>query len=260
MAANTVVITRPAGQAEGLARRLSACGRDCKLFPLLEILPLADYGRLDAALARLDEYALAAFVSPNAIDAVWSRLSSVRRWPADVAIAVMGAGSLAALAAHGLNADNARIVSPNDTERTDSETLLAALDLPALRQRKVLILRGESGRELLADALRGAGVQVEQVAAYRRVAPEFNAMRRAQLAELLNTPHDWVVTSSESLRTLYAWAELLGGQKIVAKMQQQHLIVPHLRIAETAQGLGFHAVTLTGSGDERLLVALQSCP
>jgi uroporphyrinogen-III synthase len=41
-------------------------------------------------------------------------------------------------------------------------------------------------------------------------------------------------------------------------MQQQHLIVPHARIAETARALGFARVTLTGSGDERLLAALQS--
>jgi uroporphyrinogen-III synthase len=40
-------------------------------------------------------------------------------------------------------------------------------------------------------------------------------------------------------------------------MQQQHLIVPHARIAETAN-LGFSKLTLTGSGDERLLAALQS--
>jgi uroporphyrinogen-III synthase len=41
-------------------------------------------------------------------------------------------------------------------------------------------------------------------------------------------------------------------------MQHQHLIVPHARIAETARALGFGRVTLTGSGDERLLAALQS--
>jgi uroporphyrinogen-III synthase len=41
-------------------------------------------------------------------------------------------------------------------------------------------------------------------------------------------------------------------------MQQQHLIVPHARIAETANNLGFSKLTLTGSGDERLLAALQS--
>jgi uroporphyrinogen-III synthase len=49
-----------------------------------------------------------------------------------------------------------------------------------------------------------------------------------------------------------------GGSVDVVKMQLQSLIVPHVRIAETAQSLGFTRVTLTGSGDEQLLAALQS--
>jgi len=44
----------------------------------------------------------------------------------------------------------------------------------------------------------------------------------------------------------------------VAKMQQQHVIVPHARIADAARALGLARVTLTGSGDERLIAALQS--
>jgi uroporphyrinogen-III synthase len=44
----------------------------------------------------------------------------------------------------------------------------------------------------------------------------------------------------------------------VANLQHQRLIVPHPRIAETARALGFADLTLTGSGDERLLAALQS--
>jgi uroporphyrinogen-III synthase len=45
----------------------------------------------------------------------------------------------------------------------------------------------------------------------------------------------------------------------VAKMQQQRIIVSHARIAETAQSLGFRNVTLTRSGDDGLLAALQFC-
>jgi uroporphyrinogen-III synthase len=208
---------------------------------------------------------MVAFVSPNAIDALLlrfhSRLSSrTSKWPTGVAIGAMGLGSVAALAAHGINSSNTRIFSPRDPERTDSETLLATLDLQYLQQRKVLIVRGESGRELLADALRAAKVEVEQVAAYRRAAPAFDADRQAQLANILEEPCDWVITSSESLRILLTWVAHIGGQQIVAKMQQQHLVVPHIRIAETAKQLGFQSITLTGSGDERLLLALQSCP
>lgn len=250
-----VIITRPVQQATVLAARLSVSGRRTQIFPLLEILPLDDHTELDATLTNLSAYALVAFVSPNAVDAVFRRL---QHWPPGLPIAVMGAGSRAALAAHGVTDENAKIISPTNHERTDSETLLDELDFAALRGQQVLIVRGESGRELLADALRARAVSVKQVAAYRRMAPEFTSQRRQTLALLLAQENDWVITSSEALGTLMTWVQQLSPEEGVAKMQQQHIVVPHARIAETAQYLGFQSITLTGSGDEHLLVALQS--
>jgi uroporphyrinogen-III synthase len=124
----------------------------------------------------------------------------------------------------------------------------------------VLIVRGESGRELMADRFRAAGAEVTLLPAYRRGVPALTAALAVQLAELLAGNNDWLITSSEALRGLARLAEQLDGPASVAKLQQQHLIVPHARIAETAAALGCHRVTLTGSGDERLLAALQSRP
>jgi uroporphyrinogen-III synthase len=250
-----VVITRPLAQAAPLAQRVAALGRQTVLFPLLEIHPLPDIAPLQAALNDLRSYAMAAFVSPNAIDATFAIL---RGWPREVPLAVMGEGSRIALARHGVTPDNAVIISPHDTDRTDSQTLLAALDVAALRGKRVLILRGETGRELLADALRGAGVAVTQVAAYRRSAPVLDPARRAELIGLLDSDNDWIVTSSEALQVLMRMVGEVGEAVGVAKMQQQRLIVPHVRIQETAAALGFARVTLTASGDEGLLAALQS--
>lgn len=253
-----VVVTRPLAQALALQQKIAATGREAIIFPLLEIHALDDPSALDAALAALDRFALVAFVSPNAIDAAFARRAD---WPVSVPLAVMGEGSRQALAAHGVTAATTRIFSPLDAERTDSQTLLAALDLPALANRAVLILRGESGRELLADALAAAGAQVTQVAAYRRAAPRLDAAGVAQLQHLLASGCDWIITSSEALQILVRLVEQAGsaqpGQDIVAKLKQQRLIVPHVRIAETAQALGFCNVIRTASGDERLLAALQ---
>ena len=254
-ATKPVVITRPLAQAGSLAQQVRAMGRDAIVFPLLEIHPLSDPLPLQAALEDLTAYAMVAFVSPNAIDAASSVLGI---WPQEVMLAVMGEGSRAALAQHGVTAANATIVSPHDPHRTDSETLLAAMDLDSLKGRQVLIVRGESGRELLGDALRAAGAQVTQVAAYRRAAPAMDEARRTQLRVLLDSSNDWIVTSSEALRILMQMVRQVGDDAGVAKMQQQRMIVPHARIEETAQMLGFHDITLTGSGDERLLAALQS--
>lgn len=262
-----IVVTRPRAQAGALAAALTAAGHRVALLPLLEIHPLADPGPLKTLLAGLAGYDLVAFVSPNAIDAALAHLPRADghvTWPAGVTIAVLGEGSRATLAAHGLTAANTDIVSPPDSAASDSEHLLAAMDLAALRGRRVLIVRGESGRELMADGLRAAGAQVTVAAAYRRGVPALTPALAAQLLHLLERPWRWIMTSSEALRGLMGLLSELErqqpGSDVVVRMQQQALIVPHARIAQTANSLGFTRITLTGSGDERLLAALQLQP
>ena len=263
MPADPVVITRPLAQAPPLAARVAATGRRVELLPLLEIHPLADTAALVAALQDLSCYAMVAFVSPNAIDAAFAHIA---RWPAGVKLAVLGAGSRLALAAHGITPANATIVSPFDGAHSDSEHLLATLDLAALRGQRVLIVRGDSGRELLADGLRAAGALVTQVTAYRRSVPVLTPDLGATLLRLLARDHHWIVTSSEALRGLLLLLTELDGASgaadggAVVRLQQQHLIVPHARIAQTATELGCMRLTLAGSGDELLLAALQSLP
>ncbi|MFT5533684.1 MAG: uroporphyrinogen-III synthase [Burkholderiaceae bacterium] len=252
-----LVITRPLAQSLALAQQLRDRGREVDVLPLLDILPLPDNSALQTVLAQLQSFALVAFVSPNAIDATFAQIAS---WPVSVPLAVMGEGSRRALAQHGVMAGPYQITSPLDTQRTDSQTLLQALDLSRLQGQRVLIVRGESGRELLADALRGAGIDVQQVAAYRRVAPLLDAALRQQLSDLLNQECDWVITSSEALQVLMSFVQQVDTETGVDKIQHKKLFVPHRRIAETAVSLGFRNVFLTGSGDEGLLTALQSTP
>lgn len=249
-----VVITRPRAQADGLVRAVAAIGRTPVLLPLLEIAPLADQSALRVTLAGLERYALVAFVSPNAIDAA---LAHVPAWPRQVPLAVLGEGSRAALAKHGLDETNATILGPQDPTRSDSENLLQTLDLAALRGKRVLIVRGESGRELMSEGFRAAGAEVTIVPAYRRSVPALTPELGATLRALLASQNDWIITSSEALRGLFELLRQLDAD-LVVKMQQQHLIVPHARIADTARSLGLARITLTGSGDERLLAALQS--
>jgi uroporphyrinogen-III synthase len=271
MQANPVVITRPLAQAKLLAARVADLGREVELLPLLEIHPLPDATPLAAALSDLQRYAMVAFVSPNAIDAAMTHVS---QWPAGVKLAIVGEGSRLALAAHGITADNATIFSPQDLAHSDSEHLLKALDLASLRGQRVLIVRGDSGRELLADSLRAADIMVTTLSAYRRTVPSLTPALGATLRRLLAKEHDWIVTSSEALRGLLRLLAQLDAESgttegaakgaadgaTVVKLQQQHLIVPHARIAQTATELGCTRLTLTGSGDELVLAALQSSP
>ena len=255
MPERTVVVTRPRAQADSLAQAIVALGRRAVVLPLLEIAPLDDTSALQAALGRLSSYALVAFVSPNAVDAAFACLAA---WPAGVPVAVVGEGSRLALARHGVTPDVTTVYCPPDPANSDSEHLLASLDLSGFAGKRVLIVRGESGRELMADTLRAAGALVEPVAAYRRSVPRLDAALASQLAGLLAQPNDWIITSSEALRGLEGLVRELDPVDGLARLREQHVIVPHARIAETARALGCSRITLTGSGDARLLAAIQS--
>jgi len=256
-----IVLTRPVAQAQPLAQRLTALGYPVVLFPLLEIVPLPEKSELQRnlqnAIANLSRYALAVFVSPNAIHAVFQ---NGWLWPANVPIAVMGEGSRAALTQYGINEKNTRIYCPADPFHSDSEALLHELDLPSLKGRDVVIFRAETGRELLADALLTHEIHVNKVVSYRRFAPQVTAQNSQLLLELLESGSNWVVSSSEAIRTLVDMivVGIKAGATPVVTLQQMNLWVSHQRIAETAEKCGFKHIRLIGSGDENLLLALQS--
>jgi uroporphyrinogen-III synthase len=254
-----IILTRPAIQAQPLAQRLTALGYSVALFPLLEIAPLSANSELQltlqATLADLSRYAMAVFVSPNAIHAVFK---NGLVWPTDVPIAVMGEGSRAVLVQYGINEKNTRLFCPTDPFHSDSETLLHELDLPTLQDREVVIFRAETGRELLADALAAHGIHIVKVVAYRRFAPPLTAQTNQLMSELLGTEGHWVVSSSEAIRTLSDMINQGAGEIRVVALQQMNLWVSHRRIAETAEKCGFKHIHLIGSGDENLLHELQS--
>ncbi|TAL97693.1 MAG: fused uroporphyrinogen-III synthase HemD/membrane protein HemX [Paraburkholderia sp.] len=260
----TVVITRPAGQSAALMAQLSAAGVAALEFPLIDIGEVGDAAPLRAALASLEHYALVVFVSPNAVDRAFAHHDAI--WPHALPVGVVGPGSVAALARHGVEAPAYRVISPSvpaddDTGRFDSEALFAALEAAlgtgGFEGRRVLIVRGDGGREWLADRLREAGAQVETVAAYRRIVPEPSISAWSRVHALLaGVPHAWLLTSSEGVRNLdeLAREHLTAGE--IAQLKRAMLVTPHPRIAQTARGVGFDRITVSGAGDARIARAL----
>ncbi|RDU96569.1 fused uroporphyrinogen-III synthase HemD/membrane protein HemX [Trinickia dinghuensis] len=277
------VLTRPAGQSLALAAALERDGIDVFDFPLIEIAAAADDGPLRAAFASIERYALAVFVSPNAIERALGAVPGFV-WPTTVPIGVVGPGSVAELARRGIASPTHRVIAPagadasaaagegnhgtNGTNgdagtRFDSEALFAALSerlgLAALSGRPVLIVRGDGGREWLADRLSEAGAQVEAVCAYRRRVPEPSADAWARLRALLRgAPHAWLVTSSEGVRNLDALARASLDAAEREALLHAPLVAPHPRIAETARAAGFDTITASGPGDARILAALRA--
>ena len=247
LAGKTIVVTRPQAQARPLADAIAAAGGQPLVFPLLEISPADDQQALLDAAARLNDYRLAVFVSPNAVDYALPVLLAHGPWPATLTPAAVGQGTARALAAHGVLG----CVVP--ALRFDSEALLDLPELAASRVNgcAVAIFRGDGGRELLADTLRERGARVDCITCYRRSGPSagvqalLDAWRAGQLKAL-------TVSSSEGLRYL---VDLLDDEGL-ALLRATPVFVPHARIAENACALGLLHVILTEPADAGLLNGL----
>ncbi len=247
LAGKTIVVTRPLAQVGPLAAAIAALGGEPLIFPLLEISPAADGQPLAAAVARLADYSLVVFISPNAVDHALPAILAHGDWPLGLQPAAVGQGTVKALAAHGISG----CVAPS--ERFDSEALLALPELAAERVagRRIAIFRGDGGRELLAETLRARGAEVDCVTCYRRsgpangVAPLLAAWRAGRLDAL-------TVSSSEGLRYL---VDLLDAEGC-SYLQKTPVFVPHSRIADNARALGLSNIILTGAADAGILAGL----
>jgi uroporphyrinogen-III synthase len=240
-----IVVTRPAGQASHLAEALRDFGAHPILFPVLTILDIENPKPLLDIALRLDEFQIAIFVSPNAVRKALNAILAHRAWPSLLPAATIGESSEAELRQHGI----VNVLAPKG--RFDSEALL---ELPALTDvagKRIVIFRGDGGRELLGEALTARGAEVSYVACYRRGRPTQDA------AVLLKHWEDGkldalTVTSSEGLRNLYDMVGKLGQ----AWLRKTPLFVPHARIAEQAESLGLGLVRQTGPGDNGLIAGL----
>ena len=247
LAGRHIVVTRPQAQAQGLADGIAAAGGIPVPFPVLAIFDVEDVQPIIDVADRLEQFDLAIFISPNAVNKALNVVTARRSWPESVGVACIGKSSEKELARYGFR----DVIAPQG--RFDSEALLELPPLAAERiaGRRVVIFRGDGGRELLGDTLIARGAALEYVECYHRGKPRLDA---APLLKLWARDElDAItVTSSEGLRNLFDMVGKLGQQWL----RKTLLFVPHGRIAEEAQRLGLVRVILTAPGDDGLLGGL----
>ena len=244
-----VVVTRPAGQATHLAEALVAAGAAPVLFPVLQITPLADTQALVEQIIELDRYDLAIFISPNAVSMGLGEVLSRRPWPPGLRVATVGRSSEAALQAHDLAGQEQNILCPQG--RFDSEALLDLPELQDIQGQRIVIFRGDGGRELLADTLRQRHATVDYASCYTRKRPELSPDPLLRLWEA-GQLDAVTVTSSEGLLNFVAMVGPLG----LAWLRKTPVFVPHARIAAAADACGIHTVVLTDPADAGLMAGL----
>lgn len=272
MKSATLVVTRPSGQAsaliealqETIAHTASSDERDGQLaqiiaLPLLTIVPKSDPVVAVAIRATLQTADLAVFVSPNAIECTMRLLGedwqSIAKRP--IPIGVVGQSSYHALERHGIGAEAntpTPIWMPTHPMQWDSEGLWDTMKghFPSWVGRRVILFRGDGGREWLADQLQSVGAHVEAIAVYSRIplsesSPLWEKALNANTDDVL-----WILTSSEAVRHLGAVLKQQGRQDYLASASA---LCPHPNIASSAQEIGFTTVLQCHSGDAALISA-----
>jgi uroporphyrinogen-III synthase len=228
LAGRGIVVTRPAGLAGGLARMIEQAGGRAILFPAVEIDPLPHPGPGESFDAVV-------FVSPTAVamGAAWIGAAPL--------VLAVGQGTRAELARRGA----ANAIAP--ATGADSEALLALPELAEVRGKRIAIVRGAGGRELLGEALRSRGAQVRHVECYRRVPPRDDPARLTAA---------WDAGQVDAV-TVSSGAALENFHAIVGeRLRDTPLFVSHPRVAAQAARAGLREVLLAGPSDGEMLERL----
>lgn len=245
-----VLVTRARDQAEPLCRLIEAAGGTAIRFPALEIAPPKDVEALNRLIDRLDDFHMAIFISPNAVNKAMNLVRARRGGlPAHLVVACVGRGSARELRHFGIG----NTIAPKG--RFDSESLLELAELQAVQGKHIVIFRGDGGRELLANVLAERGARVEYAECYRRmkpaadVGPLLKAWARGEIDIV-------TVTSVEALRNLYDMVGKLGQQWLI----KTPIVVVSERLNETCHELGFKhpAIVAAQASDEAILDAVRT--
>jgi uroporphyrinogen III methyltransferase/synthase len=220
-----VVVTRARAQASGLAATLRDLGAEVVELPAIRIEPRIDSEEVRLAIASIGEYALICVTSPNGADLLFEALAAGRvetgsatttetpgragdasaddslggavatrgldaRALAGATVAAIGPGTRRSLAKHGIAAD----VVP---ERFVAEALVEALAGVQVEGKRVLVARAAEARDVLPDALRERGAEVDVVSLYETVReePGAEAIEAAQAADYVTFTSSSTVTN-----------------------------------------------------------------
>jgi uroporphyrinogen-III synthase len=235
----TIILTRPAADSTRLSRRLAAHKFRTWQQPLLEICALDDSERIQ--LPALGARDIVIYVSANAvIHGLESVLEAASERPISMAV---GRRTAATLRSSG--------VEPLVPAREDSEGLLALPQLQVVAQRRIVLVKGPGGRELIADTLRERGAEVIEFNCYRRqYIPLQRQLIASQIAPL--KPLVWVAGSGGVV-------EHLGrqlAQNGFRELQAQALIVPSVRVALMASKHGWLHVLKADDASDTSVVSL----
>jgi uroporphyrinogen-III synthase len=239
-----VLITRPRPQSEELAQLIQAEGGESFVWPCLDIFPSPTLKNFDKLLKQGDFFI---FVSPNAAHCAFAALQpEQKKILRQSKLIAIGEGTAKALEAQACS----KVSFP---KQPNSEGLLCLPDLENVAGKYIVIFRGQSGRELIADKLLEKQAQVEYVEVYRRQKSQSHPQ------DLIEAWHKKafdvvVVTSTESLQNLI---EMLGNH--VGLLKNAKLTVMNEKMLHLATQLKFRPLWIEKASNSSILDYLKRC-
>lgn len=252
-----VLVTRPAAQARAWVEALRGEGVTAAALPLIHIAAMADAQPVLDAWRSLAACSFVMFVSANAVEHFFAARPAAAGWPRGLRAGATGPGTAKALRDAGLDDD--AIVMPQQPAaasgaraRWDSEALWARIGGESWAGQRVLVVRGEQGRDWLARQWQRAGASVQFVEAYRRKLPRWTAEEQTLCTRAIAEPqrHLWLFSSSEAIGHL---------QQLVppgTSWRDSRAWATHERIAAAATSAGFGSVRIAGTEIHELIAAL----
>ena len=240
-----VLITRPGHQSAELARLVEKAGGVPVLFPAIEIEPTASASQLLSKFHSLSRHDLAIVISSNAANYGEPVLAELV--VQNVRLAAIGPATARTMKHLGCRPG----VVP--ASGFNSEALLADEEFRDMAGRRVLILRGQGGRELLGDTLRHRGATVDYLEVYRRILPQPGS-GEVEKIESLWAQGGIRFVAANSVETLDNLVKLLtqDGQRL---LRASRIVTISERVVRKAEQIGIAApVLLAGSSKDQAML------
>jgi uroporphyrinogen-III synthase len=235
-----VLVTRPQQRAGGLCELIEAAGGIALQFAAIEITDPTDSASREYAKNHIQEFDIAVFISPTAVEKTFEFIDQL---PGGLAISAIGSRTGKALKSRGIRVD----IMPDGH---DSEALLrhSRMQASQVAGKKIVIFRGEGGRELLGDTLRSRGAEVFYAEMYYRSPPASDKL----LQQYLAAADVVTVSSNQGLQNLY---DLTADKQ---SLTRHVLVVPGERANALATALGFNNIIMAENAtDEACMNALK---
>jgi len=241
-----ILVTRPAKQTGPLCSLIEKSGGVAMRLPTIDLQAPDDPGQVEQICKRLTEFQIAIFVSRNAVDWAFDLFIDKADIPAGLAIMAIGTGTAEQLKQRGIS----NVCFAKGSANSEAFLELSGFQADVVKDKQIIIFRGQGGREVLADGLRKRGAQVRYAEVYRRVQPRHDEDIIHKL--WIDTPPDViVVTSNEGLQNLFNMTAVDDHKQLL----RTPLVSIGKRMSGLADQLGFSRLPVVAreTSDQGLL-------